>query len=99
MQQFCVHSEQFITYLLLLVDNILKVACFICNTLRVTIHKPVKKKLGPTALDLWSQFDPEYDTSPTALCVGDSCIRILSSIETSGIVRSGDPTGHGVPVT
>jgi hypothetical protein len=39
MEQFHVQSKQFITYLLLLIDYVLKVAFFICNTLSEMIHK------------------------------------------------------------
>jgi hypothetical protein len=35
------------------------------------------QKLGATALDLWSQFYPEYRAAAPVLCADDSYIRIL----------------------
>jgi hypothetical protein len=42
MHEFYAQSKQLITYLLLLVDNILKVASFVCTTLSSKIDKTVK---------------------------------------------------------
>jgi hypothetical protein len=43
MRHLYVRSKQFITYLLLLMDDILRVAFFICNKLSWMIHKTVKR--------------------------------------------------------
>jgi hypothetical protein len=48
---------------------------------------PNCQKLGAQALDLWSQFHREYHASAPVLCVGDSCIRILSSIRDREVRR------------
>jgi len=42
MRHLCVQSKQFSTYLLLLMDDLLRVVFFICNTLSWMIHKTVK---------------------------------------------------------
>jgi len=42
MRHLYVQSKQFITYLLILMDDISRVAFFICNTLSRMIHKTVK---------------------------------------------------------
>jgi hypothetical protein len=78
MHNFYVQSKQFVTYLLLLIDNFLKVA-FICNTLSLTDSQNCQK-IRAIALDLWSQFHTEQRASAPVLCVGDSCVCILLSI-------------------
>jgi hypothetical protein len=98
MQNFYVRSKEFVTYLLLRQTTSWRWP----PSFATYLLKRLKKLSNNSGHhDLWSQLHPEQHASAPVLCVGDFCIRILSSvpIRRFGTVRSGDRTDHGIPDT
>jgi hypothetical protein len=77
MHELYAQSKQLITFL---VDNILKVASFICTTWSSTFVKLSKTRRNIS----WSQFYLKYRAAAPVLCADDFCIRILWSIPVQG---------------
>jgi hypothetical protein len=68
--------------------------CDRCSLYRVYTRQD--SKVLPVWCKVWSHFHPEYHASALALCGGDSCIHILSSIP---IGRNKGLSGHVIPDT
>jgi len=49
------------------------------------------QKFGAAAFDLWSQFRSWQHVSASVLCVGDYCIRLISSVPTGRNLESSGP--------
>jgi hypothetical protein len=96
--QFYVQSKQFTSYLLLLIDDVLKVASFVFNTWPWTTHRTVK--ISAQQLSICGSISSRRARF-------SSCFVRRWFLYTdyfkyprrkkSGTVSSGDPTGHGIP--
>jgi hypothetical protein len=100
MQELYAQSKQLVIFLLLLVDNTLKVASFICTTWSSTFGKTVKNS-AQQLLIYGRSFIP--NAVPQLLyCVQTIPIYAFFEVfpyKKSGNLRSGDRTGRGIPRT